>query len=103
MAMTNVLFSWIGRNDLLACQSDGAKGLGPIAQALLDLPFEEIKLLSNFSGEESAQYVEWLRQRASGQVAVQLIELSSPTEHAEIYSQVRAFLNQTSAASRGKN
>lgn len=101
--MTNVLFAWIGRNDLLACQSDGATGLGPIAQAVLDLPFDEIKLLSNFSGEESAQYAEWLRQRSSGQVTVQLIKLSSPTEHAEIYSQARAFLSQASAAERGKS
>jgi len=101
--MTNVLFAWIGRNDLQACKSDGATGLGPIAQAVSDLPFEEIKLLSNFSEDESTQYAAWLQERSSGQVASQLIKLSSPTEHAEIYSQVRNFLDQISAASRSKS
>jgi len=101
--MTNVLFAWIGRNDLQACKSDGATGLGPIAQAVSDLPFDEIKLLSNFSEEESAQYAAWLQERSSGQITSQFIKLSSPTEHAEIYSQVRNFLDQISAASRSKS
>ncbi len=56
----NVLFAWIGKNDLDACGRENGQNLGPIGEAVLHRNFNMIVLLSVFSEEEERRYIAWL-------------------------------------------
>lgn len=94
--MTSTLFTWVGRNDLKAASEGGHKELGPIAQAMADLYFDEACLLTNFAKDESLHYQEWLNRRTTARTTLVHVSLSSPTEYAEIYQQVRSILESHS-------
>ena len=89
------LCAWLGRTDIRASQNEPGVGAGPIAQALASEPYEYLTLLSNYSEAETAAYVAWLQQRHPAlEVSTHPVQLSSPTEFAEIYEHVAAVLNE---------
>ncbi|MFO7730642.1 MAG: sigma 54-interacting transcriptional regulator [Spirochaetia bacterium] len=89
------LCAWLGRTDIRASQNEPGVGAGPIAQALASEPYKSLTLLSNYSAAETNAYVAWLQQRhLSLEISTHPVELSSPTEFAEIYEHAIEVLNE---------
>jgi len=80
--MKRILFAWIGRADLDG-PGGGARGEGPIVQALESFEFDEARLLCNYHDYEA--FAEWLRKRTRTPFHIEVVSLSSPTEYREIY------------------
>ncbi|MDZ7794882.1 MAG: sigma 54-interacting transcriptional regulator [Spirochaetia bacterium] len=96
------LCAWLGGTDIRASQHEPGVGAGPIAQALASEPYESLTLLSNYSQAETTAYVAWLQQRHSDlEISTHLVELSSPTEFAEIYEHAVKVLNGIKPHKRG--
>lgn len=88
------LCAWLGRTDIRASQHEPGIGAGPIAQALDSEPYASLTLLSNYSPAETDAYVAWLQQRHPDlEISTHPVELSSPTEFAEIYEHAVEVLN----------
>lgn len=90
MSKKTWLISWVGKADH-DC-AEGARGgdIGPIAAAVkAHAPFDKICLLTNYEFERSKAFCTWLEE-TTGCVETDLfgIELSSPTNYAEIYEKV---------------
>ncbi|ARU31773.1 AAA family ATPase [Sulfuriferula sp. AH1] len=85
--MQKILISWIGNTDLKASKGQLNTGVGPIAQSLADRHFQRLVLLTNYSAEDSQQYVEWLETQHAIHPDLRVVSLSAPTEYAEIYKQ----------------
>jgi transcriptional regulator with PAS, ATPase and Fis domain len=83
--MKKILISWLGRTDLRAVTEGEIVGLGPIAQAVRALYFDQILLLNNFPESEVTPYLRWLQSIKPVPVAFRQIKLTSPTDFAEIY------------------
>ena len=58
--MKKILISWLGRTDLRAVTEGDSVGLGPIAQAIRAVSFDQILLLNNFPEKEVKPYLRWL-------------------------------------------
>ena len=86
--MTSILTTWIGMTDLRAAEGVADAGLGPIAQAVDGLAFNEVHLLSDFAPERSAAYSAWLADRTASAITVHPVTLSSPTAFGEIHEAV---------------
>jgi DNA-binding NtrC family response regulator len=80
-----VLFAWIGRTDLRASQGELAAELGPIGQAVSNIAFSHVALISNYKKEEEKDFVRWLEGKTEASVFEYHVELTSPTEFKEIY------------------
>jgi len=80
-----VLVSWIGNTDLRAPHESATVGLGPVAQALKELPSDEAFLLSDYSRERAAPYIRWLTDQTPARLEVLYERLSGPTQFREIY------------------
>jgi transcriptional regulator with PAS, ATPase and Fis domain len=80
-----VLLAWVGNTDLTAPTESERVGLGPVANAFDQRPFDAAYLLSNYSADRVGPYEKWLRART--QVPFEIVEekLSSPTHFGEIY------------------
>jgi DNA-binding NtrC family response regulator len=83
--MRKVLVAWIGKTDLRAPAESEAVGLGPIAQAIEQRPFDEVFLLSDYEDKLVKPYLKWLRGRSSVRIDVLAEKLSGPTQFGEIY------------------
>jgi DNA-binding NtrC family response regulator len=83
--MKKILISWIGRTDLRAVKEGEIVGLGPIAQAVRALSFDQVVLLNNFPETEVKPYLLWLQGIKKVSVSSRQITLTSPTDFAEIY------------------
>ncbi|MCA9759009.1 MAG: sigma-54-dependent Fis family transcriptional regulator, partial [Candidatus Eisenbacteria bacterium] len=83
--MRRVLLSWIGYADLSAVLTDPVRGGGPIVQVLDHFSFDEVRLLCDYPRAQAETYVAWLRGRIDAPIDVRWVDLSSPTEFAEIY------------------
>jgi DNA-binding NtrC family response regulator len=83
--MHKVLVCWIGHADLQACTGELNSSLGPIASAVLALPFNDIHLLSDHRQEQTSHYLEWLKAHTKARVSVHQEPLSGPTQFGEIY------------------
>ncbi len=83
--MRRVLLAWLGRTDLRAPTEGALVGLGPIAQALGALPFDEIFLLSDYAEELVTPYLSWLKGRTKVPLEVIPERLTGPTNFGEIY------------------
>ena len=55
--MKKILISWIGRTDLRAVAEGDSVGLGPIAQAIRAVSFDQVLLLNNFPEAEVKPYL----------------------------------------------
>lgn len=60
-------------------------GLGPIAQAIRVLSFDQVVLLNNFPETAVKPYLLWLQGIKKVSVSSRQITLTSPTDFAEIY------------------
>jgi transcriptional regulator with PAS, ATPase and Fis domain len=87
------LVSWIGSTDIKAAKGVEGAGIGPIAQVISASGYTEIHLLSNFSADESRVFVDWLSVQTVAKIRSYFIDLSSPTNHREIYLGVVPILN----------
>ncbi|WP_295763831.1 sigma 54-interacting transcriptional regulator [Undibacterium sp.] len=84
------LISWIGESDHKAAEASLHYGVGPIANALLaPIRYDRVFLLTNYPHQRSVDFCNWLEQKTQYKdVDLQDIELSSPTNYAEIYQAV---------------
>jgi len=84
------LISWVGKADHDCAEGARGDDLGPVASAIkAHEPFDKIQLLTNYDFERTKAYCAWL-EKSTGCVATDLyvVELSSPTNYAEIYQKV---------------
>lgn len=103
--MKNVLFAWIGENDLRSAEAEGRNGLGAICQTLTDRLFDEAVLLSDYPDNRTNGYYDWLK--CGGHKAVRMIKVDlggNPTDYRTIYENakrhVQAYLDATSRKTR---
>ncbi|MBW6474480.1 MAG: sigma-54 dependent transcriptional regulator [Anaerolineaceae bacterium] len=97
--MKNVLFAWIGANDLNSAKNDGAEGLGPIGQAVTKRLFDDVVLLSNYPRSTTSPYIDWLSGKTAGTIDLRQADLKgNPTDYRAIYEnakeQVQQYLNK---------
>ena len=78
--------SWVGNADRSAADRAVGNDVGPIAQSVEARDFDALELFSNFSEEETAPYLEWLRNRTDAAIKCRYATLSSPIHFADIYS-----------------
>ncbi len=95
--MTRILISWIGRADLRAPSDDPVVGIGPVAQALGTREFDAAVLISDYTENVSAPFLEWLRPWTGAAVTVRHEPLSGPTEFGEIYEAAVRVVSETLA------
>lgn len=89
----SILVSWIGSTDIKAANGIENAVKGPIAQIVSEAIYSEIHLLSNFLAVESCVFVDWLSTQTKAKIYSYYIELSSPTNHREIYLSVIQTFN----------
>lgn len=84
------LISWIGESDHKAAENPRDDNVGPIANALLaPIHYDRVFLLTNYAHQRSVDFCNWLEKKTSYKdIDLQDIELSSPTNYAEIYQNV---------------
>lgn len=90
--MKKVLCAWLGRTDLRAVTEEVTVGLGPVAQAVIDRPFELLVLLCNYPQSDADVYHSWLQQKKTIPSKIHFVDLSSPTDFGEIYQAAVAVL-----------
>ncbi len=85
--MKSILLCWIGLTDLKASAGapDSGTGRGPIGQAAISKPFDEINLISDRPETESDKYVKWLQSQTKIPIVLHFAKLSGPTNFGEIY------------------
>jgi transcriptional regulator with PAS, ATPase and Fis domain len=99
--MKMVLVCWIGHADLQASSGNAKVGLGPIGQAVVTRPFDEVALLSDHPQEQLAGYVTWLKAQTGAHLAVFKEALSGPTQFGEIYEAAVRVVSETLKRSGG--
>lgn len=82
--MPKALFAWLGMADLRAAESDGADGVGPIAQAVSWESFDVVQLISDWPEERTDAYAAWLKP-SPPELRVVRADLPSPTAFGPIY------------------
>jgi transcriptional regulator with PAS, ATPase and Fis domain len=90
MSKKSWLISWVGKTDHDCAEGARGDDLGPIASAIKShAPFDKICLLTNYEFDLTKAYCAWL-EKTTGCLETDLfgVELSSPTNYAEIYEQV---------------
>jgi len=92
--MKEILICWIGFTDLKASAGKEDVGLGPIAQAVTSLTFDEIYLISDRPESEDAIYIKWLNSKCASKIILHKTELSSPTHFGEIYESAVKVLEE---------
>lgn len=88
----NTLICWIGNADLSAAEAGDALNLGPIAQALKVGGYTHVLLLNNYLNDRVTTYRQWLTSQFTTVIDIWPVELTSPTNHKEIYEAVRNIL-----------
>ena len=83
--MSRLLISWIGKADLQAPKEEQSVGKGPIANALSTRSCDAVVLISDYSEEVVAPFLNWLRPQTETLVTVHYEPLSSPTNFGQIY------------------
>lgn len=90
MSKKSWFISWVGKADHDCAEGVRGDDLGPVASAIkAHAPFYKICLLTNYEFDRTEAYCAWL-EKTTGCVETDLfgVELSSPTNYAEIYEQV---------------
>jgi DNA-binding NtrC family response regulator len=98
----NLLLTWIGTKDLEAAAANKSSDLGPVAQALAEIDFDEVHILSNYSKEKTSPYESWVKSRTKASISIHPIQLSGPTRHREIYEAVLATCAKVTANRAGE-
>ncbi|KZY60178.1 AAA family ATPase [Oleiphilus sp. HI0071] len=95
---TKTLISWLGNNDLKAAgvlpQDMDDESVGPIAEALENIPFDELHLLCDQPEASINGYVSWLSKRFDIRVQVHPCSLRSPVDFGDIYLALNSCLTQ---------
>jgi len=86
--MDKVLFAWIGFTDLNASKGDIKADLGPIAQALKDIDFNVLVLISDHPEKVNQAYKKWLSSKTKAKILIKKAKLSSPTHFGDIHESV---------------
>lgn len=68
--------------------SERSKTPGPVAEAVSELKFDEIHVLSDHTADKTSSYVEWLKARTKASISTHAVKLTKPTHHREIYDHV---------------
>lgn len=96
MKLKTWLIAWIGKMDHECAEGLHDSAFGPIATALQDgHRYDRVYLLTNYEFERSRQYCKWLEHQAGyrdDQVDLYQVDLSSPIDYGQIYTQVSANL-----------
>ena len=89
--MNKILFTWLGNTDLLSAENNGAKGLGPICQALTQRNFDQAVILSNYPDSRAKPYLTWLKKQGiKGNTTLVNIDLhDDPTDYRAIYAEAK--------------
>jgi len=93
--MKKCLITWIGTADLKAITNSNEYGLGPIGQAITELSFDEIVLISDWPPKESARYLNWIKSFYPNHVELYSVKLSGPTNFGQIYETAVRIINDT--------
>ena len=80
-----VLLAWIGNSDKRAVHPEKPSDKSPILEAIKVFAYDAVQLISTFQKSETDDYIEWLRQYTQIKFSVHFAELTSPTNHEEIY------------------
>lgn len=80
-----ILITWLGNTDLRTSETPDANEAGPILGAAKNIDFKEIHLISDHAASRSSAFASFLEEQSSGIVVLHSAELSSPTNHEEIY------------------
>ena len=81
----DILFAWIGTQDLNAARESADPGVGPIANALTSRAFDTAVLLANQGDDALNAYIEWLAPQTSAALDGRLVDLNNPTDFRKIY------------------
>ena len=84
-AKKSILICWIGFADLKASKNESQDGMGPIGQAVRELDFDEIVLISDLSETDTKKYIKWLKTHTETKIKIFTAALSGPTHFGEIY------------------
>lgn len=95
--MNNTLFAWVGNTDLRAAEE--GTGYAPVAQAVGTRKYERVVLLCNYGKKRWDVYEKWFEKEfPKTSITVYFVDLSSPTNFAEIYEsateQLENYLTQ---------
>ncbi len=92
------LITWIGAADHECAEAKRGSDLGPIATALRgEKRYDRIYLLTNYDFDRSKNYCTWLESIAkydASTVDLYNVDLVSPIDYADIYTQVSSNLQQ---------
>jgi len=100
--MKKILFTWLGNTDLLSAENNGAKGLGPICQALMQRNFDQTVILSDYPDSRTKPYLIWLKKQGiNGDTNLVNVDLrGNPTDYRAIYklakNEVQNYLDSCS-------
>lgn len=84
--MKKVLCAWVGKQDLLSAETDGAHGLGDICRVATSRQYDDLLLLSDYPSEIMTTYLEWLAGRQVRNVYVTPVDLhGNPADFSAIY------------------
>ncbi len=68
-SVARLLLTWIGTKDFEGA-AERTKPLGPVAEAVAALSFDEIHILSDHSADKTAAYVAWLTAKTKAAITV---------------------------------
>jgi DNA-binding NtrC family response regulator len=92
------LISWIGAADLECAEDKRGSDLGPIATALCGVKrYDRVYLLTNYDFDRSKGYCTWLEavsKYESSAIDLYSVDLTSPIDYGDIYTQVSSNLQQ---------
>lgn len=97
MKIKKWLVAWIGKTDHECAEGHHGTDVGPIATSLLgEQKYDRAYLLTNYDFERSKRYCQWLEERTGypgESVDLYQVDLSSPIDYGEIYTQVSSHLS----------
>ncbi len=96
--MGTTLVSWLGRTDLRAVDESERVGLGPVAQALQTGRFCRLELICDYTTEETAPYLAWLKNQSEIPATPHYVTLESPIDFGAIYQHARQIVSETIAS-----
>jgi transcriptional regulator of acetoin/glycerol metabolism len=96
--MGTTLVSWLGRTDLRAVDESERVGLGPVAQALQTGRFCRLELICDYTTEETAPYLAWLKNQSEIPATPHYVTLEIPIDFGAIYQHARQIVSETIAS-----
>jgi len=91
-----ILAAWLGNTDIESSKAPDSRSIefGPIAEAMKELSFEQLVLLTNYSNNIVDDYIKWLGKHFNISVDIQHIILPDPTEYRTIYLAVTSVIDE---------